>query len=108
MMVLFMMFVTLLFWHALADYPLQGWLASAKRPNQTDYPWQIALFWHAYIHAAGVLAITGNLWGGGIELVAHGTIDFLKTRGYFGNWVDQLLHVATKVVIIAVLRVRFV
>lgn len=111
MIQLLMLFLSLLFWHTLADYPLQGdFLAKAKAGLfPAVMPWWLALVMHAYIHAFGVLVITGNLWGGLIELVAHTTIDYLKARrDLFGIPVDQLLHVVTKMVIIAVLRVRFV
>jgi hypothetical protein len=106
-MILLMTFLTLLFWHALADFPLQGELSRMKRPDG-GYTWQIALFWHAFIHAGGVLAITGNIYAALFELLSHGTIDYFKCRGKFDNWTDQLLHVATKLVILLVLRVRFV
>ena len=110
MMPLFMLFLSLLFWHALADYPLQGdFIARAKSGLIPELPWQLGLFTHAFIHAFGVLVITGNLWAGLIELVAHSSIDYLKARRQaFGIPVDQALHVLTKVVILAVLRVRFV
>jgi hypothetical protein len=132
MMPLFMLFLSLLFWHALADYPLQGFLSTAKcKGGVPGFPWQMALVTHAYIHAFGVLIITGNLWGGFIELVAHTIIDYAKCEGWLGAavispfpsgtlahdatyhsnkpiWIDQALHVLTKVVILAVLRVRFV
>lgn len=117
MIQLLMLFLTLLFWHALAD-SLQGPLSTAKRRGGTPgFPWQLALFTHAYIHAFGVVLITSNLWGGLIELVAHTGIDYAKCEGKFGPagfagnnkamWTDQFLHVLTKVVIIVVLRVRF-
>lgn len=108
MIPLVMLFLTLLFWHALADYPLQGdFIAKAKSGLIPELPWQLGLFTHAFIHAFGVVMITGNLLGGLIELVAHSTIDYFKARRHaFGIPVDQALHVLTKMLIIVVLRVR--
>jgi hypothetical protein len=104
------LFLMLLFWHALADYPLQGdFLSRAKRRDGVPgFPWYQALFWHSAIHAGGVVVITGSLWMGLVELVAHGMIDYGKCQQRFGINVDQALHVATKVVIILLLRVRFI
>lgn len=103
-----MLFLTLLFWHAIADYPLQGdFLSRAKCGGIPVMPWWLALTTHAYIHAFGVVVITGNLWAGLIELLAHWTIDYFKARREaYGIPVDQLLHVVTKVLIVVVLKVR--
>jgi hypothetical protein len=98
-------FILLLFVHALADYPLQGdFLATAKRRGGIPgIPWQWALFFHAYIHAVGVMLVTQNIYAGLVELVVHATIDYNKCEGRFGFSMDQTLHVATKVVILAAL-----
>lgn len=93
------LFLLLLGWHWLADYPLQGdFLAKAK--NRTSplpgIPWQQALTAHAGIHAFGVLVLTGYIWLALFELVAHFAIDDAKCRGRISFNVDQALHAACK------------
>lgn len=99
----------ILFWllvgHALADYPLQGdFLAKAKnRAAPIDgVPWGQALAAHALIHAGFVVAVTGSLWLGLAEFVAHAIIDDAKCRGRIGFNSDQLLHVMCKVAWVAI------
>jgi hypothetical protein len=94
------MLLALLFWHALADYPLQGdFLAKAK--NETapipGVPWWQAMLAHATIHAGGVLLITGSTYMAMLELVFHYWIDRAKCTGKIGYNADQLLHVACKI-----------
>ena len=95
MITFFMMMV----WHAMADYPLQGdFLAKAK--NRTapipGVPWYQALGAHAAIHAGGVGVITGSVWLGLAEFVAHFLIDDAKCKGNIGFNTDQALHVICK------------
>lgn len=99
-------FLTMLAWHALADYPLQGdFLARAKNRAMPipGVPWWQALGAHALIHAAGVAYITGSAWLGAAEFVAHFLIDNAKCTGRFGSDpetafnTDQTLHIACKV-----------
>lgn len=95
MITFFMMMV----WHAIADYPLQGdFLAKAK--NRTapipGVPWYQALGAHAAIHAGGVGVITGSVWLGLAEFVAHFLIDDAKCKGRIGFNTDQALHVICK------------
>lgn len=85
--------------HALADYPLQGdFLAKAK--NRTapipGVPWYQALGAHALIHGGVVAALTGVLWLGVAEAVAHFIIDDAKCRGRIDFNQDQALHLAFK------------
>lgn len=107
------MLFLLLWWHALADFPLQGeWLAKHKAANiqrelwsqgeretvWTRNPlWPWALGAHAMIHAGGVALITSNIWLGLFELLAHATIDYLKCRNKLTFGQDQLLHIGCKV-----------
>lgn len=105
--------ILLLAVHALCDFPLQSdFLARAKARNGIPgVPFQWALLWHAYLHAVGVALVTGRLYPGIIEFVAHTAIDHAKCRNKFGENIvgagaerafttDQLLHIATKVVIV--------
>lgn len=89
--------LTLLFWllvaHALCDFPLQGaYLSAAKRAGGAAMHWVLALSWHSMIHAGAVAAVTGSLAIGILELVAHWSIDFAKTRGQIDDDLDQFLH----------------
>ena len=93
-------FALLLFAHALADYPLQGdFLAKGK--NRTSpipgIPWQHPMAAHCVIHGGLVGLVTGTVWLGIAETVAHWLIDDAKCRGRFGYHTDQALHVACKV-----------
>jgi uncharacterized protein DUF3307 len=103
----FELFATLLVWHALADYPLQGdFLAKAKNRAMPipGVPWWQALSAHALIHAGGVAFLTGSLPLGIVELIAHAAIDDSKCAGKISYNMDQLLHVVCKAVyVLAVL-----
>lgn len=93
------MFFALLFAHALADYPLQGdFLARAK--NETapidGVPWWQAMSAHCCIHAGFVALITGSLWLGVAEFVAHFVIDRDKCLGRIGFTADQVQHICCK------------
>lgn len=96
------LFALLVFGHALADYPVQAsWIATTKnhrKPHPSGYPWYHSLTAHAVIHGGFVGVITGYLWLGFAEFVAHWIIDFLKSDERFGVDVDQALHIACKVV----------
>lgn len=86
--------------HCLCDYPLQGdFLAKAKNHTAPvpGVPWYQALVAHAMIHAGAVTLITGSLFLGMMELVAHIVIDYLKCSGRFSFNVDQALHVGCKI-----------
>ena len=92
--------------HALADYPLQGdFLSKAKNHTAPipGVPWYQALAGHAAIHGGFVGIITGTLWLGLAEFVAHCVIDRAKCAGHISYNTDQSLHVACKVVWVAAL-----
>ncbi len=102
----------LLFWHAMADFPLQGdYLAKRKnrsieryeikKNHHADYPyphspWWMHMSWHALIHAGGVAFITHNIAFGLVEFVLHFGIDFMKTEGKISSTTDQALHIICK------------
>jgi len=93
------MFGLLIVAHAIADYPLQGeFLAKAK--NRTaplpGVPWQQALGAHSLIHAGFVGLITGSVWLGLAEFVAHWITDDLKCRSKISFNTDQAIHAACK------------
>lgn len=93
------MFLLLIAGHALCDYPLQGdFLARAKNRIApiVGVPWYQALGAHAAIHAGAVGLITGSVWLGVAEFVAHSLIDDAKCSGKIGFNTDQSLHIACK------------
>lgn len=91
--------IALLFWHFLADYPLQGdFLARAKNHRNPipTVPWWQALAAHSFIHAAGVAFITGSLLLGLAEFIIHAAVDYLKSEDEIGFNLDQAIHVLWK------------
>lgn len=98
----------LIFAHALADYPLQGdFLSKAKNHTAPipGVPWYQALFAHSAIHAGFVGIITGSLWLGLAEFVAHAATDRAKCAGRIGFDTDQAIHVWCKVMWVVLLAV---
>ena len=95
------LFGILLFFHFLADYPLQGdFLAKAKN-HLTPIPhisWKHALFAHSFIHAGFVYLATGYIIFFVAELVAHFYIDYRKNSGEITFVGDQYAHIACKAV----------
>lgn len=94
--------------HMLADYPLQGdFLARGK--NRTapipGIPWQHPMAAHCTIHGGLVGIITGSLWLGLAETVAHWLTDDAKCRGKISYHMDQSIHIGCKVVWVAILLV---
>ncbi len=107
--------------HAIADYMLQTpWVAQNKNrhaaggisgydpklhgPKQTTWPY--VLMAHALTHGAGVGLVTGSVFLGLAETLAHFWIDFLKCERLFGIHVDQALHIACKLLWLAFVVVR--
>lgn len=83
--------------HWICDYPLQGqFLAEAKINGPLRLYHLIA---HSGIHGVAVFLITGNIWFGLAEWVAHTIIDGCKCRGATSFAVDQFLHILCKVMI---------
>lgn len=93
------LFVILVFFHYLADFPLQGdFLAKAKNHTAPipHVPWRHALFAHSFIQASLVYLATGIPILFIAELVAHAVIDYQKSRGEITFATDQYLHIACK------------
>lgn len=108
------LFLALVWGHALGDYPLQGdFLAKAK--NQWNEipgaPWYQALGAHAVIQA-GIVAVVMHMiggvdmssafWYGLAEFVLHTLTDYGKNDEKYGFNVDQLLHVLAKALYIGI------
>ncbi|WP_245472045.1 DUF3307 domain-containing protein [Rhizobium jaguaris] len=82
--------------HWVCDYPLQGeFLATAKVKGPLRFYHLVA---HAGIHGAAVALVTGNVWLGLAEWLAHTVIDELKVRGKTALALDQTLHIVCKAV----------
>lgn len=95
------MFAALCVAHAVCDYPLQGdFLARAKNRAVPipGVPWYQALGAHALMHGGAVWLITGSLWLGLAEMVAHAVIDDQKCAGRLTFNQDQALHIVLKAV----------
>lgn len=91
-----MLAVLLLGAHWVCDYPLQGdFLATAKQKGPLRF---YHLWAHAGIHGASVALVTGNVWLGLAEWLAHTVIDELKVRGRSTFALDQTLHIVCKAV----------
>lgn len=103
--------LTLLFFlivaHALADYPLQGdFLAQAKNRHtelgQLIGAWPLCLIMHGLIHAGAVMLILHSLPLALLELVLHCLIDLAKNEKKISFITDQALHLACKVLYVAI------
>jgi hypothetical protein len=103
-----------LFFHFLADYPLQGdFLSKAKNRNSSigKVFWKHALFAHSFIHAGFVGIVTALATGSqniglifaAVELIAHGFTDFLKCENKITLNTDQAIHFACKIIYAALI-----
>jgi len=89
--------------HWVADYPLQGdFLATAKFKGPLRFYHLVA---HAGIHGGAVALVTGSVWLGLAEWLAHTIIDELKVKGKTSFAVDQALHIACKAAWLLILTV---
>lgn len=100
--------ILLLFWHALADFPLQGdFLARAKDPSAIgNFIWPWCLGAHCMIHAGGVFIITQSWQAAVFELATHWVIDYMKCYGRISFHTDQALHLLGKLIIVVYLVLR--
>lgn len=99
------LFLALLMWHAIADYPLQGdFMARAKNRNTPvpGIPWYIIMLMHTLIHAAGVWVLTGIIWLAFAEIVLHFLIDDMKCRKRISFETDQFLHLLCKAMYVVI------
>jgi hypothetical protein len=91
--------------HFVCDFGLQSdRMAREKCPGcDTTLPWGWWLVSHASTHGLAVALLTGVPQLGLAELLLHALIDRLKCAGRFHLSVDQLLHLACKVLWVALL-----
>lgn len=99
-----MMLFYLIAAHFLCDFSLQSdAMAINKNRNantelQQHVNWQWWMVAHCMIHGGAVAVITGNVWLGIAEVVAHFIIDFGKCERYYNISVDQALHMLCKLI----------
>lgn len=101
MYIFVVVFLALLMWHALADFPLQGDFLSRAKNSLKPFEgvgWQYALLMHGLIHAIGVWIITQSLVLACVEIFLHCLIDDAKNRNFISFNEDQSWHVACKAV----------
>lgn len=116
-------FLWMLFFHVVADYNLQGWLASAKQKSYWEANAPDDLYKHDYIMALIMHSISwtfmimlpiayvqGFTTNGGFifmfvfNVVFHALIDDLKANQKMINlWVDQLAHIGQMILTFVVL-----
>lgn len=107
------MVVLMIFCHVIADYNLQGWLASAKQKEwweknapgklyEKDYIWallthsfswsfmiMLPIAWACYGFAVDGMFIFTLL----INFIVHAQVDDMKANAKIINlWVDQIIH----------------
>lgn len=81
--------------HWVCDYPLQGdFLATAKQKGPLRF---YHLWAHAGIHGTAVALVTGNVWLGLAEWLAHTIIDEAKVKGRTTFAQDQMAHIVCKI-----------
>ncbi len=106
--------------HAVGDFALQTeWLATNKNRNvrlrfppeqraQMEVIWPWLLSAHALIQGAMVFLVTQRLSLAIGETVVHWFLDFGKCEKWFGFNTDQFLHIATKLVWVALIAYHIV
>ena len=92
------LFALLAMGHFLGDFGLQNDRMAVEKCAGRDVTlaWQWWLTAHAAIHGFLVAVITGLPLLGLAEWLAHALIDFGKCRCRFSLFVDQCLHLGTK------------
>lgn len=105
-------FFLLLIAHATTDYALQpANIALGKNRHAGPPPgydaaahgkllpvWPMVMAAHALINAGGVYVVTGNITFACIEFILHFAIDTAKCEKTYNVFVDQALHVSTKLI----------
>jgi hypothetical protein len=106
--------------HSVADFALQTeWMATNKNRHarlrfpadqraqmQVIWPWLLTS--HAFTHGLMVYLITQRLSLGLGETCVHWLSDFGKNEKWYGFHADQIIHVASKVVWVALIACNVV
>lgn len=101
----FGLFALLAMGHFVADFGLQSDRMAVEKCPGKDHtlPWPWWLLAHSGIHAFVVTWLTGVVWLGLAEWGIHALIDYGKCRHRYGLGVDQVLHMACKVIWVLIL-----
>lgn len=106
--------------HAIGDFAIQtDWVAYNKSRHAKDNleletkgkiesVWLWVLSAHALHHGLIVFLITQRIWLGIAETVVHWITDYGKSEGWYGFHTDQIIHITTKLVWIALLYYQVV
>ena len=119
-MQLFTIFFLLLCGHAVADFALQNeWVATNKNRHVRDkftaeqkaqfqivWPWLLSA--HCFHHGLMVFLATQKIELAVAETVAHAAIDYGKTENWYGFHADQILHLITKIIWVALIGLQVV
>lgn len=95
------LFLILVFFHFLFDYPLQGdFLSKAKNMVAPipGVPWYQAMGAHCFMHAFAVWFMSGMIALFVLEFVTHWITDCLKCKGIIDFNVDQAIHIIMKAI----------
>lgn len=88
--------------HFLADFPLQGeYIAMNKGPDSGSPHWAWIMSTHCSIHSGFVLLVTGSALLFVLEFLLHFTLDVAKCKGMIGFSTDQIIHLISKYVWVA-------
>ena len=92
--------------HFICDYVFQtDAIATGKNRNidtaKFGVDWRYWMTTHAITHGVGVGLVTGSVTIGVLEAVSHWIIDFGKCESWYGLHIDQILHVACKLIWVA-------
>ena len=88
--------------HAFSDYALQNDFVAKFKARRIEgkynswWPWVLTS--HALMHGGVVWIVTGNVWLGVAESLAHWIIDLAKCEKFIGFHTDQTLHIVCKVI----------
>ena len=81
-----------------SDYVAQAKNRHHKLGQMPRFNWLHVMTAHAGMHGGAVAVITGSVWLGVSETIAHWLIDFGKCDNKYGIHMDQALHYGCKVV----------
>lgn len=109
------LFFTLMIGHAVADFVLQPAPMSRGKNRRNSIklreeygpgfpPWYYWLSSHALTHAGAVFIITGSALCAVLEALAHFLIDLGKCERFYNFHIDQILHVACKLLYIVLIH----
>ena len=106
--------------HALADFAFQTeWVATNKNRNiRLSFPpaerakmqviWPYLLTAHSFHHGLIVYLISQSFPLGLVETALHWVTDFGKCERWYGFHTDQIIHIGTKFLYVALIALKIV